>query len=66
MGNYLYPSSPIASMPSAGETLMHVDKFTIDYRPDGQVCGLSCQVVGETLMHVDKFTVVFSPDGQVA
>jgi hypothetical protein len=35
--DFLRPSSPLASLPEAAKTIIHVDNFSIDYRPDGQV-----------------------------
>ncbi len=35
--DFMYPASPLASPPPASTNVIHVDKFSIDYRPDGQV-----------------------------
>mmetsp|Transcript_7898 Transcript_7898/g.16927 ORF Transcript_7898/g.16927 Transcript_7898/m.16927 type:complete len:578 (-) Transcript_7898:1713-3446(-) len=37
VGSTLYPSSPIAPRPGAFDKVVHVDDFSIDYRPDGSV-----------------------------
>nr|AAM47499.1 c-type cytochrome synthesis 1 [Chlamydomonas reinhardtii] len=37
VASFLQPSSPIASMPASASNVIHVNKFTIDYRPDGSV-----------------------------
>ncbi len=37
VGNYMYPSSRISILPESAKSVVHVDEFTIDYRPDGQV-----------------------------
>lgn len=37
VSDYLRPLSPIARVPRSADNVMHVNKFTIDYRPDGQV-----------------------------
>ncbi|KAG2438976.1 hypothetical protein HYH02_010768 [Chlamydomonas schloesseri] len=34
---FLQPSSPISTMPDSASNVIHVNKFTIDYRPDGSV-----------------------------
>jgi cytochrome c biogenesis protein len=35
--DYMRPASPISSLPAAASSTIHVDDFTIDYRPDGSV-----------------------------
>ncbi|KAG2443724.1 hypothetical protein HXX76_002070 [Chlamydomonas incerta] len=37
VASFLQPSSPIANMPASASNVIHVNKFTIDYRPDGSV-----------------------------
>ena len=37
MANYMRPASPIATLPASAASSIHVDDFTIDYRPDGSV-----------------------------
>ncbi|EFJ49656.1 hypothetical protein VOLCADRAFT_41429, partial [Volvox carteri f. nagariensis] len=37
VSSFLVPSSPIASMPDAASSVIHVNRFLIDYRPDGSV-----------------------------
>ncbi len=37
LASYLYPSSPLSYMPSSAANVMHVNAFSIDYRPDGSV-----------------------------
>ncbi|GLI62081.1 hypothetical protein VaNZ11_004641 [Volvox africanus] len=37
ISSYLVPSSPIAVMPDAATKVVHVNRFLIDYRPDGSV-----------------------------
>ena len=35
--DYLYGMSALAAPPPSANNVMRVDKFSIDYRPDGQV-----------------------------
>ncbi|GLC35607.1 copper chaperone [Pleodorina starrii] len=37
VSSYLVPSSSISSMPDAAANVIHVNRFLIDYRPDGSV-----------------------------
>lgn len=37
IGSLLQPASPMGRLPAAGEALLHVDDFTIDYRTDGSI-----------------------------
>eukprot|EP00798_Chlamydomonas_sp_ICE-L_P018762 gene18762-25295_t len=37
VAEYLQNGGPLSSLPEGSKTVMHVDKFTIDYRPNGQV-----------------------------
>ena len=37
VANYMRPASPIATLPASAASSIHVDDFTIDYRPDGSV-----------------------------
>ena len=37
ISSYLRPAAPVARMPPAAESVVHVNAFTVDYRPDGQV-----------------------------
>lgn len=46
VASFLQPSSPIASMPASASNVIHVNKFTIDYRPDGSVAQVRALQVG--------------------
>jgi cytochrome c biogenesis protein len=37
VGDVIRPVSPLASAPSGASKVMRVNKFSIDYRPDGSV-----------------------------
>lgn len=37
LASYMYPSSPLSSMPASAANVLHVNAFSIDYRPDGSV-----------------------------
>ncbi|GFR47507.1 hypothetical protein Agub_g9236 [Astrephomene gubernaculifera] len=37
VSSFLHPGSPLATMPEAASNVMHVNRFLIDYRPDGSV-----------------------------
>ncbi|KXZ49277.1 hypothetical protein GPECTOR_22g871 [Gonium pectorale] len=37
IASFLLPASPLASMPDSAANVVHVNRFTIDYRPDGSV-----------------------------
>jgi cytochrome c biogenesis protein len=37
VGDVIRPVSPLASPPSGASKVMRVNKFNIDYRPDGSV-----------------------------
>ncbi len=37
VGEVIRPVSPIALRPGAADKVLHVNRFNIDYRPDGSV-----------------------------